>query len=417
MNEETKVTGTTMNEVVERQPIVATTKHVTADNRLLKIAVIGTGNCGSMLANDACEALGLDGVAINGSERDLRLVSCPKVIPFKTGDGKGTGKDRNTAKKFFLEDSGLTLDKKFINVIEENDVIIVATSTGGGYGSGSSTELIELLSEMYSTKVIIAVGILPFHTEQYTAFEGTKMWLKEMIKLNVGYMLYDNNQFADIAPNKAAKMVNENFIRDLKVLQGDFIDRTYTGGIDERDMLTVLSVPGRLVVDSIEDFETSDIEDGSIIHTIATHIVKESAHAEMVADKEISASAMMYTLGDEFDEFKKSIKDDLQAQFGTHVKDTVNFSDESRGTVALVLSGLSAPTMVIDRIVNKTKSLGENITGRKKAQTKLFNDDDTVTVKGVVAKQSFADETAVVKSEEKVSKEDLLKRFMERKNQ
>ena len=36
------------------------------DDRLLKIAVIGTGNCGSMLANDACEALGLDGAAING---------------------------------------------------------------------------------------------------------------------------------------------------------------------------------------------------------------------------------------------------------------------------------------------------------------------------------------------------------------
>lgn len=416
MTEETRVTE--MNDLTEERQVTSnsSTRKLTND-KLLKIAVIGTGNCGSMLANDACEALGLDGIAINGSERDLRLVSCPRVIPFKTGDGKGTGKDRSTAKKFFLEDSGLTLDKKFINVIEENDVIIVATSTGGGYGSGSSTELIELLSEMYSTKVIIAVGILPFQTEQYTAFEGTKMWLKEMLNLNVGYMLYDNNQFDGVAPNKAAKMVNENFIRDLKVLQGDFIDRTYTGGIDERDMLTVLSVPGRLVVDSIEDFETSDVEDGSIIHTIANHIDKKSAHAELVADKEIVASAMMYTLNEDFDEFKKTIKDDLQTQFGAHVKDTTNFSDEDKGTVALVLSGLSAPTMMIDRIVNKTKSLGENITTRKKAQTKLFSDDDNVAVKGVVAKQSFADETVMVKSEEKVSREDLLKRFRERKNQ
>lgn len=395
-------------------------KNVTVNeisDKLLKIAVIGTGNCGGMLANDACEALGLEGIAINGSERDLKNISCPKVIPFKTGDGKGTGKDRDTAKKFFFEDSGLTLDNKFISVIENNDVIIVATSTGGGYGSGSSTELIELLSQMYPSKVIIAAGVLPFKDEQYAAFEGTKAWLKELANLQVGYMLYDNNQFTDrMAPNKAAKMVNECFIRDLKVLQGDFIGKTFTGGIDERDMLTVLSVPGRVVVDSMEGLETSDIIDGSIVKTIKGHLNTESAQAELVSDKEILASAMMYTLGDEFDEFKGSIKNDLQTEFGVHVKDTTNFSDEDEGTVALVLTGLSAPNMVIDRIINKANELGEGINNRKASMSKLFKDDKGVSVKSVTAKQSFADETAAVNSSDNLSKDDLLKEFMAKKN-
>lgn len=405
----------------EERIVDLSTKSVTnnqEDNKLLKIAVIGTGNCGSMLTNDACDALGLDGVAINGSERDLKLVSCPRVIPFKTGDGKGTGKDRDTAKKFFLEDSGLTLDKKFINIIENNDVIIVATSTGGGYGSGSSTELLELLIEMYPTKIFIAAGVLPFQTEQYTAFEGTKMWLRELSKLNIGYILYDNNQFSNVTMNKAAKLVNENFIRDIKVLQGDFIGRTFTGGIDERDMLTVLSVPGRIVIDSIEGIEPSDIKDGSIIRTIASDIQTRTAHAELISDKEITASAMMYTLGEEFDEFKNNIKTDLQDYFGVHIKDTTNFSDEDGNSVAIVLSGLSAPNMVIDRIVNKVKNLGEDITKRKTSQSKLFKDDeDDTTIKSVVAKQSFADETSVVKANETTAKDELLKRFMERKNQ
>ena len=389
------------------------------DDRLLKIAVIGTGNCGSMLANDACEALGLDGAAINGSERDLKLVSCPRVIPFKTGDGKGTGKDRDTAKKFFLEDSGLTLDKKFIGVIENNDVIIVSTSTGGGYGSGSSTELLELLIEMYPSKLFIAAGVLPFQSEQYSAFEGTKNWLRELSNLNVAYMLYDNNRFKGMTPNKAARLVNENFVRDIKVLQGDFIGRTFTGGIDERDMLTVLSAGRRIVIDSIEGLEPSDIKNGSIIQTIADHIKNNSAHAELVSDKVIDASAMMYTLGEEFDEFKGSIKDDLQNQFGAHVKDPTNFSDEENvNNVAIVLSGLSAPNMVIDRIINKATTLGEDINKRKASQSKLFKDDDsTSAVKSVVAKRSFADETSVVNAEETTSKDELLKKFRERKNQ
>ena len=389
------------------------------DDRLLKIAVIGTGNCGSMLANDACEALGLDGAAINGSERDLKLVSCPRVIPFKTGDGKGTGKDRDTAKKFFLEDSGLTLDKKFIGVIENNDAIIVSTSTGGGYGSGSSTELLELLIEMYPSKLFIAAGVLPFQSEQYSAFEGTKNWLRELSNLNVAYMLYDNNRFKGMTPNKAARLVNENFVRDIKVLQGDFIGRTFTGGIDERDMLTVLSAGRRIVIDSIEGLEPSDIKNGSIIQTIADHIKNNSAHAELVSDKVIDASAMMYTLGEEFDEFKGSIKDDLQNQFGAHVKDPTNFSDEENvNNVAIVLSGLSAPNMVIDRIINKATTLGEDINKRKASQSKLFKDDDsTSAVKSVVAKRSFADETSVVNAEETTSKDELLKKFRERKNQ
>lgn len=404
----------------EEEQVIETpvyTKDPIVDDKLLRIAVIGTGNCGGMLANDACNALGIDGVAINGSERDLKLITCPNVICFKTGDGKGTGKDRNTAKKFFLEDSGLTLENKFIATIENNDVIIVATSTGGGYGSGASTELIELLMNMYPTKIFIGAGVLPFKDEQYTAFEGTKLWLKELVSLGIGYMLYDNNQFTDtMSPNKAAKMVNECFIEDLRILQGDYIDRSFTGGIDERDMLTVLSVPGRIVPGSLTNLEVSDIIDGSIVKTIKKHIVEETAQAEMVSDKEILASAMMYTLGDEFDEFKGRIKTDLQAEFGTHVKDTTNFSDEDRGSVAIVLTGLSAPNMVIDRIINKANELGEDINKRKASTSKLFKDDNDVKVKEVTAKQSFATESKIVNSGGNRSRDELLKEFIARKN-
>ena len=385
------------------------------EEKLLKIAVIGTGNCGSMLANDACETLGIDCVAINGSERDLNLVSCPGVIKFKTGDGKGTGKDRDTAKEFFLEGIGLATDERFTGVVENNDVIIVATSTGGGYGSGSSTELIELLNTMYPNKVVIAAGVLPFADEQYTAFEGTKLWMKEMLSLNVGFMLYDNNQFTGtMTPNKAAKKVNEDFIRSIKVFQGDFIGRTFTGGIDERDMLTVLSVPGRIVADYMDNVEVSDIIDGSIIKTIKKHLVEESAHAEMVSDKEIVASAMMYTLGEEFDEFKGSVRTDLQNEFGVHVKDTSNFSDENTNTMALVASGLSAPNMVIDRIINKTKELGEGINNRKASTSKIFKDDEKVNVKSVTAKRSFASEVSTGNGP---TKDDLLKQFIARKHE
>ena len=181
-------------------------------------------------------------------------------------------------------------------------------------------------------------------------------------------------------------------------------------------MLTVLSAPGRVVIDSIKGLETSDVIDGSIVKTIKNHLNSESAQAEMVSDKEILASAMMYALGDEFDEFKGAVKQDVQNEFGIHVKDPTNFSDEDMGTVALVLTGLSAPNMVIDRIINKANELGEGINNRKASMSKLFKDDKGVSVKSVTAKQSFADETAAVNANDNSSKDDLLKEFMAKKN-
>lgn len=384
------------------------------DGRLLRIGVIGTGNAGCMMANDACKKLGFDGVAINGSKRDLDLVDCPNVARMLVGDGKGTGKDRNRAKAFFLEDSSLVLDKKFTTVVENNDVIVIVTSTGGGYGSGSSTELVELLSQLYTNKVIIVAGVLPFNTEGSAAFEGTKAWLKELRGLNATYMLYDNNRYMSIPkmnPNKAAAMVNEAFVHDLSVMQGDYVKLTKTGGIDERDMLTVLSASGRIVVDSIDNMEVSNLIDGSIIATLRAHINTKSAHAEMVGDKMITASALMYALGDAFDEYKGAIKPELQETFGVHIKDPSNFSDEDEGSMAVILSGLTEPTMVIDRIINIAKKMEEEIINRKAATSKLDKADEASRLQDVVAKQSFADEKNVAGTSA-TSKEELLKKFL-----
>ena len=61
-------------------------------------------------------------------------------------------------------------------------------------------------------------------------------------------------------------------------------------------MLTVLSAPGRIIIDSMENLEPSNIINGSIVSTIKNDINTNSAHAEMVSDKEIIASAFMGAL-------------------------------------------------------------------------------------------------------------------------
>jgi len=394
------------------------------EEKLLSIAVIGTGNCGCMMASAAAEALGIDAIAINGSQRDLDQITCPKVVKFPVGDGKGTGKDRAKAKEFFLSNTGLTLNKNFQNIIEGNDVIVLTTSTGGGYGSGSSTELLELLQTMYPSKVTIVAGVLPFNDEGAAAFEGTKAWLKEIGELNPTYMIYDNNRYVGkttpsgkVTPNRAAAMINQAFVEDLRAIQGDFIYPTRTGGMDQRDMLTVLSVPGRIFVHTMEDLEIADIIDNSLIKTVKEDIDENSGHAELVSDKEITASALMYSLGDEFNDVKINVKSDVQEIFGSHIKDMSNPSDDDNGIVALILSGLTEPAMVIDRIIAQSQKMEEAILGRKAAKSKLSKLDTASRLRDVKAKQSFADESSLVKASDNggSTKEELLKKFMEKK--
>lgn len=82
---EATTTKTEANEKIEARPEVNLMPQEQEEEKLLRLAVIGTGNCGCMMANDACERLGIDGVAINGSQKDLDLVNCPRVIKMTVG--------------------------------------------------------------------------------------------------------------------------------------------------------------------------------------------------------------------------------------------------------------------------------------------------------------------------------------------
>ena len=74
---------------------------------MLKIGVIGIGNCGNQVAKKAMEQLNCDVYALNSSMNDLSTL--PDTIPqFCLGDEKGAGKNRIEAKQF-LKSSVLKL--------------------------------------------------------------------------------------------------------------------------------------------------------------------------------------------------------------------------------------------------------------------------------------------------------------------
>lgn len=340
--------------------------------KLLNIGILGSGNFGGQIASLGADN-GFPAIAINASEQDLRLLS-DNVVPFIVGDGKGTGKNGDYAREFMLEHLALLKDETFVEFVTSNDVIIMAASAGGGFGSNTVPVLTQILTEMYTDKLFIPLCVYPDEGETYTAQINTQKYMKSIIEAEVPYLVYDNDKYKRMSPNEAAKAVNANILEDLKVLRGDYIASTTIGGIDERDLLTTLSVPGRMIIDKIMPLEESNIVDGSIVATIRRHM-NETAHAAIVDDKIIMASAVSYLVTPDVDKYTSAVKTDLQSVFGTHITDyrneAVTNSSNDIPYITTILSGLNAPTTRIDKVINRTEAIDKELMSRQKASTKL----------------------------------------------
>lgn len=344
---------------------------------LLNVGVLGSGNFGGQIASLSTEN-GFSAVAINASEQDLLLLD-ERVIPFIVGDGKGTGKNGEYAKEFMLQHLVLLKDESFVKFISSNDVIIMAASAGGGFGSNTIPVLTQILTEMYPEKLFIPLCTYPDENETYTAQVNTQRYMKAIMDINVPYLVYDNDKFRKMSPTEAAKKVNENIISDLKVLRGDYIASTTIGGIDARDLLTTLSTPGRMIVDMISPLEESGLVDNCIVATVRSHM-NETAHAALVDDKVIMASAVSYLVNNDVDKYTANIKVDLQSTFGVHITDYRNEavieSNNQTPYICTILAGLNAPTTRIDRIISRTESIDKVLSSRKKATTKLGDTEE-----------------------------------------
>lgn len=344
---------------------------------LLNIGVIGMGNAGGMMANLASKH-GFDAMAINASEKDLTLLD-GDITKIPVGDGRGTGKSRDEAASFFFNRINLVQDPTVVDFIGKHDAIVIASSIGGGFGSGSSLMLADVLTKMTGgEKLVIPAGVIPFDDELYTSHKHAIEWLKELGKMDISYLLYDNSIFGNIPKQKAHDRVNEQFVYDLMVMRGDTLYNTASGGIDNRDMMTALSIPGRIVTDWIPEIEEAEIVNGSLIATVAKHLKEKSAHAELSDDKVIKASALIYSLDEDFDSYKPSLKKDIQEIFGAHLNDYDNLADITgdedeipANSISIILTGLSAPNLRINRLVNRYDQLEADILKARKSSNKL----------------------------------------------
>lgn len=331
---------------------------------MIKIGVLGIGNAGGQVASLAASE-GFDVLALNSSEKDLKTID--KNVPaLVVGDEKGAGKDRATAKHFIRE-----IVKEFIqtpevvNLTTDKDVVVIVSSTGGGTGSGMAPVLQNILSKSFPNIHFIISPILPMIEESLAEQQNSAEYLTEMLKTNPTYMVYDNNSKAGTSTKADVMLkINHKIVRDLKVMRGDYQSLTPYASIDEKDMMRMLTTPGRLIIEHVEGFKEMDVDEEPITDRIIEGI-KNTGSAVLESDRSILRMGLIYNLNNKL--YKTFNQDAIKDFLGTPVEgfEHILLDDEITNSVSLIGSGLSFPDDRIEKIANRIEELKQAISQTK----------------------------------------------------
>ena len=353
---------------------------------MIRLGLIGIGNCGNQVVSLAKETKDIPGIAINTSDKDLENVK--NLTVFKIGSSKGAGKSRDKAKAYVKQMmKQLLSQEKFKSHIDENDVVAVVASTGGGTGSGISVMLTHLLSTMYVDKRFILVHVLPSLKESLAAQQNTIEYLKEMNNFNATYMSYDNGCKDGLPSNVMMKQMNEEIVEDLSVIRGDYLLSTPFTSIDEEDLTKILEVPGRLVVHRVYDIKEKDIDKVGIEDILIQKLTDTTYSTELHNDDRVMKMGVILNVTEKlsnkidtnFTEFKNQIGNPIEGfEHIAIIEPSMNLKNRA----IVISSGLSLPEDRIEKINERIQEILDEIEKQKQVNS-ILDTIETDKIKGL----------------------------------
>lgn len=386
-----------------------------------KAVIIGVGNCGSQVANLAERKYPdlFDSIYINTSESDLSMVSGKEELKFKIGDKdiiEGSGKNRAKMKEFLMKDIERILgDENLQEVIRAKKYGFIVTSAAGGTGSGAGPVLMEIMQQLFPDTNFILVGVLPQIGASLMEQGNTLEFLNELYNVlgeDTTYMIYDNEATSSMPPTKALEVVNENIVEDIRILTGIDNYPTAYESIDEADMESILTTPGRiLVVRLTKNLTEKSMEDNNLSDMIVKAI-KQSCHAETDRNKKVVRWGIITYFSDRVNSLYDPELTGLQDFIGTPVErfnhNAINESGkEPLNFMYLVASGLSPINDRVQRVTDRIEDL-KNALASDESSRYILSGDST-SYEALSARRQ-AEKRA--KMPEEINTNDIFKKFM-----
>jgi cell division GTPase FtsZ len=174
-------------------------------DRSVNVGVVGVGQCGSKLAEEFYNR-GYTALVVNTAMQDLKPIKIPErhklFLDYALG---GAAKDLETGAAAAEEHAD-----KILEVLEEsfedNEVLMLVTSGGGGTGSGSAETMVKLMAQL--DKPLTVVYVLPLSSEDTLAKHNSIQTLSKLAKLARedvinSLMVVDNAKIELLNPGKS----------------------------------------------------------------------------------------------------------------------------------------------------------------------------------------------------------------------
>lgn len=205
-------------------------------NRLL---FIGIGQCGNNIVNEF-ESKGYNTFAINTSELDLKTVNVANK--FRIPGALGCARDRKKALSYLSKNYNKIFNE-ISNKFEEQDIIYLVFSLGGGTGSGISPLLLDAFSRKYQDKKFGAIVVTPSTEESIQCKINSIEAYNELIKIpNLkSVFILDNN-------TRGNKLdINVEFAKTFDSIVNMAIPNK-KGVIDEYELEKLLTCTGNSII-------------------------------------------------------------------------------------------------------------------------------------------------------------------------
>lgn len=332
--------------------------------------IIGVGNCGSQIAWLAEQRYPelFDCVYINTSSSDLSMVRSNDSIKIKIGTknmAEGSGKNRSKMKDYLEEDiSDLLRNQSFTDVILDKKYCYVVCSAAGGTGSGAGPVLMAILKQCFPDTNFILVVVMPQVSasimEQGNALEFAQELFSDAIGEDTVYMVYDNEKMANYSPTRCLEAVNEEIVEDLRILTGIDNYATPYESIDDADMESILTTPGRLLITRIQKGLTEKYMEDAALDDLIIKTIKNGAQAETDRNKRVIRWGIITYMTDEVNRLYDSRHEKLQEFIGTPIErfnhNAINDGNESLNFLYLIAAGMSP---INDRVKKITERIEE----------------------------------------------------------
>lgn len=376
----------------------------------MTIAIIGMGAAGGNIADEFAKNGG-DFVtgAINFSQKDLDSLDSVHYKQRLIGSD-GMGHNRNNAIPLISKHPEMAINfinKYFIN--ESIDLIFFPFSTGGGSGSGMAQIILDLISNMYPEKSIIAMPILPAYNESPMSQANTLDLFNEISQYNIGILPIDNQQ--KVKESKSAQqlysIINTQVVQSINKIIKYTDQHSKEGNFDSRDFLTIFQTKGFFTISSVDLSKLDQLENINLAQNSFKERIIKSWNDSVFAPIErsrILKSAFIYDGQEKLLNFI-NLPEVFKA-FNNEPLDTFTgiYENEQKGNVTMILSGLDVCKTRLSKIQTVIAQKSESLQG--------LDNHQSVQFKNPLEKYSFMTKISSPTQEKKAMKvSDILSKY------